>query len=59
MPFLTADLEARPTLLLMMASGGDRDKHPWGGTPSHDGRQLPSHRERVDAAPDQASSLTR
>jgi hypothetical protein len=56
MPFLPANIEACPTLLLMMASGGDRGKRPWGGGPNHVGRQLPSCRARTDVAPGQASS---
>jgi hypothetical protein len=39
MPFLTADLEAHLAPLHMMASGGDRGKRPWGGSPNHDGHQ--------------------
>jgi hypothetical protein len=55
MLILAADNEARPTLLLMMASGRDHGKHPWGGGPSHDDRQLPSCRVRMEAALGQAS----
>jgi hypothetical protein len=33
-PFLTADLEACPAPLPVMASGGDNNKHPWEGTPT-------------------------
>jgi hypothetical protein len=43
MSFLAADIQARLARLPMMASGGDRDKHPWGRAPSYDGRQPPSH----------------
>jgi hypothetical protein len=39
MSFLEANIEARPASLLVMASGGDHDKRPWGKGPSHDGHQ--------------------
>jgi hypothetical protein len=58
-PFLTADLEARPAPLPVMASGGDHDKHPCGGSPCHDGRQLLSHRAWIDASSSQASPWVR
>jgi hypothetical protein len=58
-PFLVADLEVCPAPLPVMASGGDRGKRPRGGGSSHDGRQPPSCRARMDAAPGQASSLAR
>jgi hypothetical protein len=46
------------TPLLAMARDGDHNKHPRGEGPSHDGRQLPSHRARNDTSPDWASSST-
>jgi hypothetical protein len=57
--FLATDIETRPALLPVMASGGDRGKHPWGGDPSHDGHQPSSHRARIDPAPRRASSSAR
>jgi hypothetical protein len=39
LPFLAADLEPRPAPLLVMASGGEQGKHPWGGSPSRDDRR--------------------
>jgi hypothetical protein len=59
MPFLDTDLEARPAPLPLMDSDRDPNKRPWGGGPSHDGRQPPSRRARIGAAPGRASSLTR
>jgi hypothetical protein len=34
MPFLATNIEAHPAPLPVMASGGDRDKRPWGGAPT-------------------------
>jgi hypothetical protein len=59
MPFLGSDLEAHPAPLLVIASGRDHDKHPWGEGPSCVGRQLPSHRVRIDTSPRWSSSSTR
>jgi hypothetical protein len=36
--FLATDLEARPSPLPVMDSGGNRGKRLWGEIPSHDGR---------------------
>jgi hypothetical protein len=55
-PFLTADLEARSAPLPVMASEGDHDKHPCGGSPCHNGRQPSSHRARTEASSSRASS---
>jgi hypothetical protein len=58
MPLLATDLEAFPAPLPMMASGGERGKHPQGGGHSHDGHQPPSHRARMDVATGSTSLLT-
>jgi hypothetical protein len=57
--FLATDLVARLTPLLATASGGDHGKRPWGRSPHHDGRQLPSRQARMDASFSQASPLVR
>jgi hypothetical protein len=59
MSFLEANIEARPASLLVMASGGDHDKRPWGKVPSHDGHQSRSRQARMDAALGWASSSSR
>jgi hypothetical protein len=53
MPFL-----ARPAPLPIMATGGEPDKHPWHGDPSHDSHQPPFRRAKKDIAPGRASSST-
>jgi hypothetical protein len=47
MPFLATNIEARPALLHVMDIDGADSKRPWGGGPSHDGRQPPSRRARM------------
>jgi hypothetical protein len=58
-PFLDADLETRSAPLPVMANGGDHGKLPCGGSPSHDGCQLPSHRARADDSSNRALPLDR
>jgi hypothetical protein len=55
MPFLDAKIEARHAPLPMMAHGGDRNMHLWGGDLGYAGCQPLSHRGRTDATLDQAS----
>jgi hypothetical protein len=59
LPFLAADLEACPTPLPMMASGGDHNKRPCGGSPHCGCCQPSSHRARTDASSSRASPLVR
>jgi hypothetical protein len=59
LPFLTADLETLSTPLPVLASEGDHDKHPCGGSPHHDGRQPSSHRAWMNASYSQASPSVR
>jgi hypothetical protein len=51
MSFLSSDLEARPTPLLVMARDADHGKCTRSESPNHGGRLPPSHQARADTAP--------